>query len=194
MAKKTGEKYEAIIDAAVKVIAKFGYHQAQVSKIAKEARVADGTIYLYFKSKEDVLISLFSEKMGHFIEAAKEKINQYDHAEDQLKALIQMHFYQFSLNPEYAIVTQLELRQSNSELRREINAILKNYLNLIDQIVQHGIQSGIFKTEIDPILARQMIFGTLDENVTNWVMKDRKYDLNSLTEPIFQLFVHGLRS
>src|SRR4051794_14081424 len=66
--KKNKPKYMQIIDAAVVVIAEHGYHQAQVSKIAKQAGVADGTIYLYFKNKEDILISLFEEKMGTYIE------------------------------------------------------------------------------------------------------------------------------
>lgn len=193
MAKKTGEKYQAIIEAAVKVIAKFGYHQAQVSKIAKEARVADGTIYLYFENKEDILISLFAEKMGQFIEMAELKIRQQELVEKKLRALIYTHFYQLSQNPDLAVVTQLELRQSNPELRRQINDVLKKYLTLIDQIVQSGIEQGIFASETDPLLARQMIFGTLDESVTSWLLKDRKFDLVSLVDPIHNLFLNGLK-
>jgi TetR/AcrR family fatty acid metabolism transcriptional regulator len=193
MAKKTGEKYQAIIEAAVKVIAKFGYHQAQVAKIAKEAKVADGTIYLYFENKEDILISLFAEKMGQFIEVAETKISQQELAEEKLRTLIYMHFYQLSENPDLAVVTQLELRQSNPELRRQINEVLKKYLTLIDQIVQSGIQQEIFNKGIDPLLARQMIFGTLDESVTNWLLKDRKFNLVSLVDPIHNLFLNGLK-
>jgi TetR/AcrR family fatty acid metabolism transcriptional regulator len=193
MAKKTGEKYQAIIEAAVKVIAKFGYHQAQVAKIAKEAKVADGTIYLYFENKEDILISLFAEKMGQFIEVAETKISQQELAEEKLRTLIYMHFYQLSENPDLAVVTQLELRQSNPELRRQINEVLKKYLTLIDQIVQSGIQQGIFNKGIDPLLARQMIFGTLDESVTNWLLKDRKFNLVSLVDPVHNLFLNGLK-
>jgi TetR/AcrR family fatty acid metabolism transcriptional regulator len=193
MAKKTGEKYQAIIEAAVKVIAKFGYHQAQVSKIAKEAKVADGTIYLYFENKEDILISLFAEKMGQFIEMAELKIGQQELVEDKLRTLIYMHFYQLSQNPDLAVVTQLELRQSNAELRRQINEVLKKYLTLIDQIIQDGIEQKIFAPETDPLLARQMIFGTLDESVTSWLLKDRKFDLVSRVDPIHNLFLNGLK-
>jgi TetR/AcrR family fatty acid metabolism transcriptional regulator len=193
MAKKTGEKYQAIIEAAVKVIAKFGYHQAQVAKIAKEAKVADGTIYLYFENKEDILISLFAEKMGQFIEVVETKIAQQELAEEKLRALIYMHFYQLSEDPDLAVVTQLELRQSNPELRRQINEVLKKYLTLIDQIVQSGIEQEIFNKGIDPLLARQMIFGTLDESVTNWLLKDKKFSLVSLVDPIHNLFLNGLK-
>lgn len=193
MAKKTGEKYQAIIEAAVKIIAKFGYHQAQVSKIAREAKVADGTIYLYFENKEDILVSLFAEKMGMFIDVAKRKIGQEEYIDEKLRMLIYMHFYQLSQDPDLAVVTQLELRQSNTELRRKINEVLKKYLSLIDQIVLSGKEQGDFSEDIDPLLARQMIFGTLDECVTSWLLKDRKYDLVSLVDPIHTIFLKGLK-
>ena len=91
MAKRTGEKYEAIIDAAIRVIAENGYHNAQVSKIAREAKVADGTIYLYFENKDDMLISLFNEKMGAFIKTVREAIARVDSAPDQLRELMRLH-------------------------------------------------------------------------------------------------------
>ena len=129
MVKRTGEKFQLIIDAAVKVIARYGYHQAQVSKIAKEAEVADGTIYLYFENKEDILVSLFDQKMGQFISQAEVQIKEKTDPREQLKALIEMHFAHLTANPELAVVTQLELRQPNPGLRRKINRILKRYLD-----------------------------------------------------------------
>lgn len=190
--KKRGPKYDKIIDAAVVVIAQNGYHQAQVSKIAREAGVADGTIYLYFKNKEDLLISLFQKKMGSFIDKIEEQIAEKSNAEDKLLTLIDMHFKHLSSDYELAIVTQLELRQTNKELRAQIGEVLKKYLTLVDQILIGGVKSGLFMEELDVRLARQMIFGTLDETVTNWVMKDHKFDLESLAKPIHHLLINGL--
>ncbi|MCA0986284.1 TetR/AcrR family transcriptional regulator [Guptibacillus algicola] len=190
--KKRGPKYDKIIDAAVVVIAQNGYHQAQVSKIAREAGVADGTIYLYFKNKEDLLISLFQKKMGSFIDKIEEQIAEKSNAEDKLLTLIDMHFKHLSSDYELAIVTQLELRQTNKELRAQIGEVLKKYLTLVDQILIGGVKSGLFMKELDVRLARQMIFGTLDETVTNWVMKDHKFDLESLAKPIHHLLINGL--
>lgn len=82
-----------IIDAAVVVIAENGYHQSQVSKIAKQAGVADGTIYLYFKNKEDILISLFKEKMGQFIERMETDIQKKPSAKEKLLLLIEEHLH-----------------------------------------------------------------------------------------------------
>ncbi|TES58158.1 TetR family transcriptional regulator [Halalkalibacterium halodurans] len=191
--KKKGPKYDQIIDAAVQVIAEHGYHQAQVSKIAKVAGVADGTIYLYFNNKEDVLISLFQEKMGRFVDKIRSQMNEATDVEEKLKILVNMHFKQLAADHKLAIVTQLELRQSNTELRLKINEVLKGYLNLLDELLMEGKEKGYFFQELDTRLARQMIFGTLDEVVTNWVMKDCKYDLTALVKPVHQLLLSGLR-
>lgn len=185
-------KYKLIIEAAVEVIAENGFHRARVSKIAKKAGVADGTIYLYFKNKEDLLISLFQEKMGQFIEKTEEKISDSEDVKKKLETLVQMHFTQLSADHKLAIVTQLELRQSDASIRLRINDILKRYLNLIDAILQQGVEQGIFRKNMDLRLARQMIFGTLDETVTNWVMNDHKYDLEALSGPVAELLINGL--
>ncbi|GEN85560.1 TetR/AcrR family transcriptional regulator [Oceanobacillus sojae] len=187
-------KYHQIIEAAVKVIAENGYHGSQVSKIAKEANVADGTIYLYFKNKEHILVSLFEEKMGEFIERIAKAIEGSDSASDQLYTLIEMHFRQLSSDYYLAIVTQLELRQSNISLRLQINQVLKPYLKVIDGIIQKGIDQHQFKEDLNMPLVRQMIFGTLDEIVTNWVMKEQKYTLVDMVPEIHRMLVSALAS
>ncbi|GAQ18954.1 fatty acid metabolism regulator protein [Oceanobacillus picturae] len=189
---KRKPKYKQIIEAAVEVIAENGYHASQVSKIAKKAGVADGTIYLYFKNKEDILVSVFEEKMGQFIEQTENSIEQKEDANKKLLALIEMHFQQLASNPHLAVVTQLELRQSNPELRVKINQVLKPYLTLIDSIINEGMEDGLFRKELILPLVRQMIFGTLDETVTNWVMKERKYNLVDQAGDVHQLLTNGL--
>lgn len=189
--KQKKPKYIQIIDAAVIVIAENGYHQAQVSKIAKQAGVADGTIYLYFKNKEDILVSLFQEKMGIFIEKLENEIKSEQTAAEKLYTLIEKHFLWLAEDPHLAIVTQLELRQSNKELRLRINAVLKGYFNLLDKIITEGKESGEFKDDLDFRLARQMIFGTIDETITTWVMKDQKYNLVNQAKHVQELFLQG---
>lgn len=186
-------KYKKIIEAAVVVIAENGFHQAQVSKIAKQAGVADGTIYLYFKNKEDLLVSLFQEKMGQFIDKTKKAINQKTHVEEKLETLVDMHLKLLADDHHMAIVTQLELRQSSKHLRAKINEVLKGYLAVIDEIIDKGKKEGAFSQQLDLRLARQMIFGTLDEAVSNWVMNDHKFDLVALSHPISHLLLNGLR-
>ncbi|MGM0948087.1 MAG: fatty acid metabolism transcriptional regulator FadR [Bacillota bacterium] len=192
--KQKRPKYMQIIDAAVEVIAENGYHQSQVSKIAKQAGVADGTIYLYFKNKEDILISLFKEKMGQFIERMEEDIKDKETAKEKLALVISKHFSLLADDHNLAIVTQLELRQSNLELRQKINEILKGYLTILEGILTEGIQSGELKKGLDVRLARQMIFGTIDETVTTWVMNDQKYDIAALSDSVLELLVSGIHN
>ncbi|EHL73092.1 TetR/AcrR family transcriptional regulator [Bacillus smithii] len=184
-------KYHQIIDAAVITIAENGYHQTQVSKIAKQAGIADGTIYLYFKNKEDILISLFQEKMANFIEKIKEVIAGKQTAAEKIFMMIENHFRILSQNPKLAVVTQLELRQSNQELRRRINNVLKEYLDFIEQILREGVESGEFAPDLDTRLARQMLFGTIDEIATTWVMNKQKYDLVALAPTVAKLLLKG---
>lgn len=192
--RKTKPKFKQIIDAAVIVIAENGYHEAQVSKIAKQAGVADGTIYLYFKNKEDILISLFQEKMGYFVHNIKEEIAGKEEAAEKLLKMIETHFKILSEDVKLAIVTQLELRQSNKDLRIRINDVLRDYLKVIDQIVMEGKERGEFSSNLDIRLARQMIFGTMDETATTWVMNEQKYDLQALAKPVQQLILNGCKA
>ena len=194
LVKKEKPKYKQIVDAAVIVIAENGYHQAQVSKIAKQAGVADGTIYLYFKNKEDILISVFQDKMGLFVSKLGEIVDKEASASDKLQLMIQSHFDLLANDLHLAIVTQLELRQSNHELRMKINGVLREYLLLMDKILVKGMETGEFDKDMDIRLARQMVFGTMDETITTWVMNDHKYDLVELAPKVHRLLMKGIRA
>ncbi|GGG28123.1 fatty acid metabolism regulator protein [Lysinibacillus alkalisoli] len=192
--KRNKPKYKQIIDAAVIVIAENGYHQAQVAKIAKQAGVADGTIYLYFKNKEDILISMFEEKMGVFIESLQAIIEDGGTSSNKLCLMIKNHIEVLASDKHLATVTQLELRQSNKELRLKINGILREYLKLLDEILIEGMLSGEFNTTMDVRLARQMVFGTIDEAITSWVMNEWRYDLHSVIPKVQQLLLKGIQA
>ncbi|MER1987069.1 MAG: TetR/AcrR family transcriptional regulator [Solibacillus sp.] len=191
---KNKPKYKQIVDAAVIAIAENGYHQAQVSKIAKQAGVADGTIYLYFKNKEDILISVFQEKMGLFVDNLQDIIKVGNSPSEKLCKMIENHFLVLSSDRHLATVTQLELRQSNKEIRLKINAILKGYLLLLDEILIEGMVSGEFNTTMDVRIARQMVFGTIDEITTTWVMNDYRYDLMEQAPKVQMLLLNGLKA
>ncbi|MDD1368783.1 TetR/AcrR family transcriptional regulator C-terminal domain-containing protein, partial [Bacillus sp. MHSD17] len=131
--------------------------------------------------------SLFQEKMGEFVETIRQKTAGIESAVSKLFMLVETHFLLLSQNDPLAIVTQLELRQSNQDLRLKINEVLKGYLQVMDEILETGIKQGEFRADLNVRVARQMIFGTVDEVVTNWVMSDHKYDLVALSKT-----VHGL--
>lgn len=192
--KRNKPKYKQIVDAAVIAIAENGYHQAQVSKIAKQAGVADGTIYLYFKNKEDILVSVFREKMAFFIEQLQEVLEKDLDTSSRLYEMIANHFKGLYEDRHLAIVTQLELRQSAKELRLRINEVLKPYLDLIDRVLIEGIERGELDPELDVRLARQMVFGTIDETLTSWVMNEQKYNLLEVSPKVHKMLVHALEA
>lgn len=192
--KRNKPKFKQIIDAAVVVIAENGYHQAQVAKIAKQAGVADGTIYLYFKNKEDILISVFEEKMGLFVENLKDIINDEISTSEKLLKMVENHFRVLATDRHLAIVTQLELRQSNKDIRLRINGVLKEYLILLDDILVEGLENGEFDEDLDIRLARHMVFGTIDETITTWVMNEQKYDLLKLAPKVHKLLLSGMKA
>ncbi|WP_040734889.1 TetR/AcrR family transcriptional regulator [Paenibacillus alvei] len=181
-----------MLEAAVKVFAEHGFHRSQVSKIAKTAGVADGTIYLYFKRKEDILISLFREKLGEMIAKFHASLETTTGAKDALRNVCQIHFTVLENNPDLAFVTQIELRQSSLELRKEIGKIIKPYIVLIERIIKQGIEEKVFRDDLDVKLTRLLIFGSMDEVVTSWLISGQKYSLVGQLDGTITFFLKGL--
>lgn len=193
MAISREEKYEKILDAAIEAFAESGYHQCQVSKIARIAGVADGTIYLYFKNKEEILIRLFEERMGDFIKHIRSELEVCRNTRMRLRIIIQTHFSYMENNRSLAIVTQVELRQPNPNLRAAISEPLKEYFRLIEEVIQEGIQQKEVGSSVNVRVARQMIFGTIDEATTDWVLARSIRTLSKDTESMLELFAGALR-
>lgn len=186
MSKPREEKYQAILNAATVAFAEYGYFSCQVSKIAKLAGVADGTIYLYFKNKEDILVSLFRERMGQFIEQIRQGIGKYETTRDRLLCIIRTHLRYMQENRSLAIVTQIELRQSNPEIREAISGPLREYFYLIEQVLDEGVK----RNEVilaDTKIARQMVFGTLDAIISDWVTSKKLRSLEKVEDVVFDL-------
>lgn len=193
MTSKKKEKYALILDAAQKVIAESGFHGSQVSRIAKEAGVADGTIYLYFKNKEDILVSLFRERLGDLVSMFNNSIRETSTADEALRKVCEIHFTQLEQNVDLAYVTQIELRQSSLELRTAIGLTVKPYIALIEHILQKGVEEKTFRPDLDVKLTRLLIFGAMDQVVTSWVISGRKYSLSAQVDKTVDFFMRGLK-
>ena len=193
MAKRTGEKYYAILEAAIKVIARHGYHRTRVADIAREAGVADGTVYIYFTKKEDILISLFQVMMARFVEGLRLNLEGCGDANGKLQTLITYHLTTLEGLPDQAKVTQIELRQIDPEINEGISQPLLDYFKLIEEVIEEGKNQGLYRQDLDVRTARKVIFGAVDEVVTCWVMSKKRYDLDSLAGPVFNLLVRGLQ-
>jgi len=166
------DKKQTIIDAALKVFAAKGFNNAKISDIAKEAKIADGTIYIYFKKKDDIIISLFQDKMGNFNKLLKKKIEQKKNAVEKLKTFISIHLKTLSKKRELAEIFTVELRQSSKFMDDYKNTELKDYGKLLMSIIDEGKKNKLFKDEIHTSMIWQFIFGILDQIVLTWVRKE----------------------
>ncbi len=193
MKNKSNEKYYRIINAATKVFAKKGFYQAKVSEIAKEAKVADGTIYLYFENKDAILISLFEEQMKGVLDNMREQISKEKDAVKKIEKFALIHLKLIEQNKDMAEIIQVELRQSSKFMKEYKNEKFAQYLNLISEIIQEGQEKGIFKKGIVPGIAKRAFFGALDEMSRFWVLSSRrKYDIETAAKQISEYFLHGL--
>lgn len=190
---KNKDKYFRIINAATKVFARRGFYQAKVSEIAREAKVADGTIYLYFENKDDILISLFEEQMKAVLENMRARISAESTPAAKLEQFALTHLRLIEQNKDMAEIIQVELRQSSKFMKSYKNEQFARYLNLIADIVKEGQDAGVFRKDVIPDLAKRVFFGALDELSRFWVLSSyRKYDIETAAKQISAYFLYGL--
>lgn len=185
-----GDKLTAILDAAEVVFARQGYHAAQMARIAQEAGVATGTIYLYVKNKPDLLICLFRDRLAMIVAEARATCSKGATPVEELRLFVANHFRLMARSPGMAMVTQIEMRQAETAVQQEIAAIMQTWFAVIDEIVARGQAAGLFRP-IFPKQIRNMVFGTLDQTVTAWVLSGCKFDLEALTDDTFELLAGG---
>ncbi|UCG13776.1 MAG: TetR/AcrR family transcriptional regulator [Deltaproteobacteria bacterium] len=190
---KPSAKRVLIMDAAVKAFAQNGYHQTRIADVAREAGVAAGTIYLYFSSKDDLLISIFQEKVQGFITDFRNRLSREENAEVKLKKLVHLHLFQMQQHPDLAAVFQLELRQSRHFMSAYPKVDLKSYFGLIGEIIEHGQEQGLLRKDLYLSAVKKALFGAIDETVTSWLLSGRTYDLTHMAGPLADLFIRGLR-
>jgi TetR/AcrR family fatty acid metabolism transcriptional regulator len=190
---KSIDKHNKIITSATKVFAKKGFFNARISDIAKEAKVADGTIYLYFNNKFDILISVLEEEIGKIIVQIQKAIENEPDANNMLKIFVSKHLSAMKSNKYLAEVIHIELRQSDRLVKEYRNNTFKEYVNLISEIIQRGQQQKIYRDDILPGIAKRAFFGALDEVTRVWTDSDgTNYTLEETTDQILSIFLSGL--
>ncbi|RLB17011.1 MAG: TetR family transcriptional regulator [Deltaproteobacteria bacterium] len=193
MKKKKNDKHERIIEAATRVFARKGFFQAKVSDIAREAGVADGTIYLYFDNKDDILISLFEEQMKAVLDNMIRKLSRETDPVKKLQQFALTHLSLIEENKNVAEIIQVELRQSSRFMKEYKNERFAQYLDLIGDIIREGQEKGVFGPDIIPGIAKRAFFGALDEMSRFWVLSSRKkYDIRTAAQQISSYFLRGI--
>ena len=186
------DKRDAILKAATHVFARNGFFNSQVADVARAAGVAAGTVYLYFRSKDDLLVSLFERTMREAIAEGRSALTEVEAPRDRLTRIARLHLGRLGRDRDLAVVFQVELRQSTKFMERFSSTYLRDYLGLIRQTIADGQASGAFRDEISPTIAAKVFFGALDEMATNWVLSGRRYSLAAEADAVVDLFVGGI--
>lgn len=186
------DKREAILRAATKVFAGRGYFNSKVSDIAGEAGIADGTVYLYFKSKDEILHSIFDRAMAEFIAEGKKEIASLEEPTEKLKRIAELHLSRLGADRDMAIVFQVELRGSTKFMQAFSAAGFSEYLDIIRTTIADGQKAGVFRNDIKPIVAAKIFYGALDEMVTNWVLSVKDYPLEPMADEVLKIFQGGI--
>src|SRR6188768_2484343 len=189
----TADKRDLILRAATKVFAQNGYFQSQVADVARVAGVAAGTVYLYFKSKDDLLVSIFERSMNDVLAEGRAAIAGVGDPVARLGKLAHLHLERLGRDKDLAVVFQVELRQSVKFMERFSETFLQDYFKLIRQAIADGQQGGAFRKDISATTATKIFFGALDEMATNWVLSHRKYDLGIEADAVVDLFINGVK-
>ena len=185
-------KYHQILEAAIKVFARQGFHQSTVAQIAKEAGVADGTIYLYFKNKDDILVQFFNYKTKQVFDSFRAEVARTESSLDKLRYLIRRHLEEFQRNREMAVVYQVETHQNSRLAEPQIREMSKMYRDIISEIVEKGQQEGAIRKDLYVGLVKRFIIGAVDEVINTWLHSKGDYDLVSMAEPLVELFIKGI--
>ena len=187
------EKRDALLRAATRVFARRGFFNAQVADIARVAGVAAGTVYLYFRSKDDLLASIFERTMREAIDEGRAALSGIGEPVQRLHEIARLHLERLGRDRDLAVVFQVELRQSTKYMQRFSSTLLQEYLAMIRDTIAAGQADGSLRADVNPTVAAKIFFGALDEMATNWILSRRRYSLVSQAETVVGVFVDGVR-
>src|SRR5215208_2150828 len=190
----SGDKREAIMRAATKVFARSGYFNSKVADIARAAGVADGTVYLYFKSKEEILRSIFERNTSEAVRAGREELAKIEDPREKLRRIARHHLERLGDDRDLAVVFQVELRGTTKFMEEFSAAGLAEYLGLIRSTFEEGQRAGVFRQELNARVVAKVLFGALDEMATNWILSKRRYKLQPMADQVLDIFLNGVGS
>ncbi len=187
-----GDKRTAIIRAAISVFAHNGYFNSKVADIAREAGVADGTVYLYFKSKEEILHSIFDRTVDEAVADARKQLDDISDPREKLRQIARLHLEKLGADRDLAVVFQVELRGSTKFMEEFSAAGFAGYLALIRSTFEEGQRAGVFRPDLNAKIVAKILFGALDEMATNWILSPRRYKLAPMADQVLDIFLNGV--
>jgi TetR/AcrR family transcriptional regulator, fatty acid metabolism regulator protein len=190
-----GDKRERILSSAMRVFASKGFFQSKVSDIAADAGVADGTIYLYFKSKDDLLISLFETQMERVNQELRRAIEGADDAGEKLRRFTRAYMNLVAQNRHAAEVITIELRQSAKFMKDYANPKFGEFLKILAGVIDEGQKQGVLRSDVPAYVAARGLFGLLDELALMWVTsRSDKLDIRKVADWVGTVVLEGLQA
>jgi AcrR family transcriptional regulator len=169
MAEAQADKRRAILNAAIRVFAREGFHRARVSDIAGEAGVAYGLVYHYFDSKEEILNELFSERWRLLLDASEEAKATGASPREKLATVSSFIIESYRHDPELMKVIIVEVtRAANSFGRTHLDEIQRAY-DLVAEIVADAQRAGEFRDDVDPSFAAMLFYGAIEQLLSGWI-------------------------
>ncbi|MFW6051927.1 MAG: TetR/AcrR family transcriptional regulator [Myxococcota bacterium] len=189
------DKRERILKAAIRVFARKGFYATRVSEIAKAAGVADGTIYLYFKNKDDVLVSIFEDRIGQLNRILREEAAREGPVEDKIRRIVELQLGLLEEQRDLAEVVTVNLRQSSRLLKQYATPLFIEYLQVIADIIVEGQKQGVLRAEVNPRIAARALWGALDGLALTWAMGDPDpAALRKAAQQFAHVFLDGLKA
>jgi len=191
--KKQEEKRKRILDAAARVFAGKGFHNAKIKDVADEAGVAHGTVYLYFESKDELLISLFRESLSEVVKYVKAEIQKEKDAEDKLRRMISLQLELIETNPDLTALMLVEFPQTGKFLSSDCTDELAAYIGMIADILREGVAEKIFDDSVDADVVATVIYSGIQGIATRWVLEEMTYPLKEVADKISRTFLRGIK-
>ena len=193
MRRKEGNKEQAILDAAVKVFAQNGYHDAKIARIAEEAGVAIGSIYLYFENKEAIILAIFDRLWSRLSEGLGTTARRTDLSPTQkLDAVIDLMFDLFIMNPSLAAVFVNEQHHLIQSRKGNVSRQFDHFLDVSEEIIREGVRKKQFNPNLDLKLFRHFIVGGMRSLLRQWSVQPSVYPLNRIRQNIKFFIKNGV--
>ena len=191
--RKGKDKLPAIIDAALEVFAEKGFHNATIAEIARKAHVSEATVYEYCGSKEDLLFSIPEEITRSSVERVESILPFIKGAENRLRAVVYGYYQVYRDNPQYSSLVLLDLKHNRKFMQTEGYHMVRKAAGILLGVIKEGIESGEFKSDIDPQLVRSMVLGTIEHVFFRWHLMERQEELPDLVDSVMDIIMGGIR-
>ena len=182
----------AILDSAIEIFAEHGFFAARTRDIAAGAGVAEGTIYLYFDSKDDLLLTAFRDKVREFSASVQALLGGDLPFAERLTRFIEHQFRSIEQDPALATVLLMETRQSSKFYGEPVRDVLRGYATAVDTLLASGREQKALRADLDVPLARRVLIGALEEIELDWLLGERQRPLSALAPQVADTLFRGI--